>query len=69
MNLLGVPAQDLLLSQRINKTWQAATVTSQRLQRKLSFTADLIKDGSLDFHHHFQADWNPLLKPFMMKKE
>ena len=59
MILLHLSPQDLLLSQRVSKEWQAAVKTSHRIQTKLFFRAEKFTDhhrGSAllnPFHHHF----------------
>ena len=42
--LLHLPERDLLLAQRVNKTFRDVTTASVHLQRKLFFTADLVSE-------------------------
>lgn len=58
--LLYIPERDLLLSQRVNQTFQDTIIHSPRLQRKLFYTADLYHQGDV----LSKLVWNPLLDVF-----
>ena len=55
--LLRLPVRDLLLSQRVNRTWHNITKTSPHLQRKLFYKAEICDPASTN-----DFVWNPLLK-------
>ncbi|KAK4695762.1 hypothetical protein P7C71_g2045, partial [Lecanoromycetidae sp. Uapishka_2] len=72
MILVQLPERDLLLDQRVNKTWQGVIKTSPQLQRKLFFTADIIPIDT-DQRVASGAKWNPLLgkvarSPIMLRE-
>lgn len=63
--LLHLPPRDVLLLQRVNGAFRNVTTTSDRLQRKLFFKADLHTD------HAPPADFilNPFLEFLVVKLE
>ena len=54
--------RDLLLWQRVNKTWQTAIKSSPRIQEKLFFRIEPCKDKYEQNH----AIWNPFTKSFLV---
>ena len=52
--------QDLLLWQRVNKTWHAAIQQSPRILEKLHFRNQPCKDK----HEQKSVSWNPLMESF-----
>ena len=56
--------RDVLLWQRVNKTWQIAIKTSPRIQEKLFFRMEPCKDKYEQNH----AIWNPFLKSFLVEE-
>lgn len=56
MILLDVPPKEVLLSQRVNKTWQLTIQNSAQLQRKLFFAPE--KGGSLKFFYSSDKNRN-----------
>ena len=63
--LLQLPEQDLLLSQRISKTWRVMIRDSPRLQCKLFLRAESITDDANEALSDPKIRWNPLLAKFM----
>lgn len=62
-------AKDVLLQQRVNKTWQGVIQGSRSIRRKLHYDVDLIK-GNVDESQDVEwwkldnVRWNPLLTSF-----
>ncbi|KAM0797328.1 hypothetical protein BDR22DRAFT_975454 [Usnea florida] len=57
----GIP-RDVLLWQRVNKTWQTAIKSSPRIQEKLFFRNEPCKDKTEQTH----AIWNPFTESFLV---
>ena len=53
--------RDVLLWQRVNKTWQTAIKTSPRIQEKLFFRIEPCKSK----HEQYHATWNPFINSFL----
>ena len=56
--------RDVLLWQRVNKTWQTAIKSSPRIQEKLFFKIEPCKDKYEQNH----ATWNPFIESFLVEQ-
>ncbi|MCJ1452028.1 hypothetical protein MMC28_002368 [Mycoblastus sanguinarius] len=59
--IFHLPEQDLLLLQRVNKTWLDIIKTSPHLQQKLFYTASVLESAK----SVAKIKWNPFLRHFM----
>ena len=63
--LTRLPVRDLLIDQRVNKTFHAVTKSSPHLQRKLFFAAGARQNGDWITI----PEWNPLLVEAFLRKQ